>query len=160
MGYRWYEATGTEPLFPFGFGLSYTTFDYSDLTVTEVTGDSGQPALQVEYTITNTGQQDGMETSQVYLTLPPEASEPGMRLVGFDKIPLAPGESRRVTVLIDSAASNHPFSYFQPEDDDLANWANGEWVTPDGTYTIDVGGSSADTPLESTVALTFGATTG
>ena len=63
-------------------------------------------------------------------------------------------------MLINSGASNHPFSYFAPADDNLKNWASGEWVTPDGDYTIHVGGSSADTPLEATIALTFGATTG
>jgi beta-glucosidase len=158
MGYRWYEATGTAPLFPFGYGLSYTTFTYTDLAVTPVTGANGQPVLHVDYTVTNTGARAGMEASQVYLTLPPEAHEPSMRLVGFDKTPLAPGESRRVAVLIDSAASNHPFSYFQPADEDLANWANGEWKTPNGAYTVHVGGSSADTPLSSTVDLAFSQT--
>jgi beta-glucosidase len=160
MGYRWYEATGTEPLFPFGFGLSYTTFEYSDLNVTEVDGDDGQPVLQVDYTITNTGDRAGKEASQVYLTLPRVAEEPGMRLVQFEKVDLAPGESKVVSVLIDSDASNHPFSYFAPDDDNLENWANGEWVTPDGRYTVHVGGSSADTPLEETVEILFRTTSG
>ena len=155
MGYRWYEATGTEPLFPFGYGLSYTTFDYSDLAVTEVGGGNGHTALQVDYTVTNTGQRAGSEASQVYLTLPREARQPSRRLVEFEKVDLAPGESRQVSMVIDSNASNHPFSYFRPDDDNLVNWADGEWLTPDGGYTVHVGGSSADTPLETTVDLNF-----
>jgi len=155
MGYRWYESTGTQPLFPFGFGLSYTTFGYSDLATTVVPGADGGTALQVDYTVTNTGSRDGMEASQVYVTLPPEAQEPARRLVGFDKTPLAPGESQRVSVLIDSRASNHPLSYFKPDDYVLADWANGDWLTPNGNYVVQVGGSSADTPLEATVALDF-----
>jgi beta-glucosidase len=156
MGYRWYEATGTEPIFPFGHGLSYTTFTYSDLSVTEVRASDGHTTLRVDYTITNTGERAGMETSQVYLTLTDEAGEPAKRLVGFDKIELDAGESKQLSVLIESNASNHPFSYFQPDDaDDLSNWADGAWVTPDGSYTVHVGGSSADTPLEETVELDF-----
>lgn len=152
MGYRWYEATDTEPLFPFGYGLSYTTFDYSDLAVTEVAGSNGSTSLQVEYTITNTGERAGKEASQVYLTLPAEARQPAKRLVQFEKVELDPGDGTRVSVLIDSDASNHPLSYFDPVSD-LMDWADGEWVTPDGEYTVHVGGSSADTPLEATVEL-------
>jgi len=155
MGYRWYEATRTKPLFPFGYGLSYTTFGYSDLAVTRVSGANGHTALQVEYTITNTGKRPGKEASQVYLTLPREADEPAKRLVQFEKIDLAPGESKRVSVAIDSSSPNHPFSYFVPANDNLKDWANGQWVTADGDYAVHVGGSSADTPLETTVALTF-----
>ena len=94
----------------------------------------------------------------MYLTLPPEAEEPSKRLVGFDKTELAPGESKRVSVIIDSDASNHPFSYFEPESEDLRDWADGEWVTPDGAYTVHVGGSSVDTPLDATVRLAFSST--
>ncbi len=156
MGYRWYESTKTEPYFPFGFGLSYTTFDYSALSVTEVGGGNGHTALRADFTVKNTGDREGMEVPQVYLTLPGEAREPAKRLVGFDKVDLAAGESKRVSVLIDSNASNHPFSYFSPDDpDDLRKWADGDWVTPDGDYKVHVGGSSADTPLEKTVGLNF-----
>ena len=154
VGYRWYEATGTEPLFPFGFGLSYTTFAYSDLEVTETEGGTGARALAVEFTVTNTGDRAGAEAAQIYLTLPDVAGQPTKRLVEFDKIELAPGASQQVSVLIDSAASNHPFSYFAPASDELVNWADGEWVTPEGSYTVHVGGSSADTPLEETIAIT------
>lgn len=156
MGYRWYQATKTEPYFPFGFGLSYTTFDYSDLSVREVGGGNGHTAVRADFTVTNTGKRDGKEVPQVYLTLPKQAGEPSKRLVGFDKIDLAAGQSKRVSVLIDSNASNHPFSYFVPDDaDDLRKWADGDWATADGDYTVHVGRSSADTPLERTVNLNF-----
>jgi beta-glucosidase len=156
MGYRWYESTGTEPLFPFGFGLSYTTFEYTDLAVTRVAGDNSHRALQVEYTVTNTGDVAGKEASQVYLGLPPVAQEPSKRLVEFQKVDLAPGESTRVSVMLDPSSSNHPFSYFVPEDpDDLRKWADGEWATANGTYTVSVGGSSASTPLQQSIPLNF-----
>src|SRR6185312_3617267 len=136
VGYRWYEANAVTPVFPFGFGLSYTTFVYSDLLVTS-THEGGcpgvppglnwvcvnggwvppdhplaigalvLPVLTVTYTITNTGNRQGAEASQVYLTLPAEAGQPSKRLVGFQKVDLMPGGSQRVTVTIDSSASNH-----------------------------------------------------
>jgi beta-glucosidase len=152
MGYRWYEANNVKPVFPFGFGLSYTTFEYSGLSVApSVNPATGHAVLAVNYTITNTGSRRGREASQVYLTLPLVAGEPSMRLVGFQKVDLMPGASRSVTVNIDSAAPNHPLSYFQP--DPKGTWADGDWVTPPGSYTVHVGTSSADTPLEATVDL-------
>jgi beta-glucosidase len=154
VGYRWYEANNVKPVFPFGFGLSYTTFAYSGLSVAPTTGQSGQPVVNVTYTITNTGTRQGAEASQVYLTLPSAAGEPSKRLVGFQKVDLAPGASQQVTVTIDGAASNHPFSFWVPQNDTPApGWANGSWSTAAGDYTIAVGGSSADTPLAQTVAL-------
>jgi beta-glucosidase len=155
MGYRWYEANGATPLFPFGFGLSYTTFAYSGLSV--VPGgnpQTGQPVLTVTYTITNTGSRQGAEASQVYLTLPPAAEQPSKRLVGFQKIDLMPGESRQVTVTIDSSASNHPLSYWVPENNaPVPGWSKGAWNMAAGDYTVHVGSSSANTPLVQTVAL-------
>jgi len=152
MGYRWYEANGVTPLFPFGFGLSYTTFGYSNLSVVpSVDSTTGHAVLAVTYTITNTGSSRGAEASQVYLILPPVAGEPSKRLVGFQKVDLMPGTSQSVTVVIDSSAPNHPLSYFQP--DPNGTWAYGNWVTPSGSYTIHVGGSSADTPLRATANL-------
>ena len=161
MGYRWYEANDVEPVFPFGYGLSYTTFEYDKLKVKKVkTGKwgFGRPVsgIEVSFTVTNTGEVAGKEAAQVYMTLPDEADEPAKRLVQFEKVYLEPGESKRVTVMINQNDSNHPFSYFVPEEpDNLANWADGEWVTADGEYRIHVGGSSADTPLEDDVKLKF-----
>jgi beta-glucosidase len=152
MGYRWYEANDVTPVFPFGFGLSYTTFAYKNLSVTRGREPrSGRAVLTVAYTITNTGSRRGAEASQVYLTLPPDSGEPSKRLVGFEKVNLRPGQSRRVTVSIDEAAPNHPLSYFEPDSNET--WADGVWLTPSGRYTVHVGTSSADTPLEATVVL-------
>jgi beta-glucosidase len=154
MGYRWYESNNVTPLFPFGFGLSYTTFAYSDLKVTRTAdATSRRVTLTASYTVTNTGPRRGAEASQVYLTLPAEAEEPSKRLVGFEKVDLRPGQSRRVTVTIDESAPNHPLSYFQP--DPNGTWADGVWLSPSGSYTVHVGGSSADTPLEQTINVQF-----
>jgi beta-glucosidase len=161
MGYRWYEANDVKPLFPFGYGLSYTTFEYDDLKVKKVRGEGNGKkdklsGIDVSFTITNTGDVAGKEAAQVYLTLPDEAGQPAKRLVNFEKVSLEPGESERVTVRINHDDSNHPFSYFVPEEpDNLENWADGEWATAKGKYRVHVGGSSADTPLEKNVPLNF-----
>jgi beta-glucosidase len=158
MGYRWYEANDVEPVFPFGHGLSYTTFAYDQLEVT-VAGDDGSgqtTGLDVSFTITNTGDVAGAEAGQVYLSLPDQVGQPSKRLVSFDKVYLEPGEQATVQLAIAQDDSNHPFSYFVPESpDDLANWADGTWKTANGQYTVHVGGSSADTPLEQDVRLSF-----
>ena len=155
VGYRWYEANKVTPVFPFGFGLSYTTFAYSGLSaVPTADQQTGQPVVAVTYTITNTGSRPGAEASQVYVTLPPAAGQPSKRLVGFQKVDLMPGESRQVTVTIDPSASNHPLSYWVPENDaPVPGWGRGTWSAAPGEYTFHVGGSSADTPLVQTVAL-------
>ncbi|MEH7245343.1 glycoside hydrolase family 3 C-terminal domain-containing protein [Neobacillus niacini] len=168
MGYRWYEANKVKPVFPFGFGLSYTTFKYGDLKVKSVRGEGGGPGtpkgkgkkdlsgIDVSFTITNTGKVAGKEAAQVYLTLPAKAGQPAKRLVNFEKVDLKPGESKRVNLRINQADSNHPFSYFIPKDpDNLENWAEGEWATAAGKYRVHVGGSSADTPLVKDVPLNF-----
>jgi beta-glucosidase len=157
MGYRWYEANNVKPIFPFGYGLSYTTFKYDALKVKRVRGNKGSlSGLDVTFTVTNTGDVAGKEATQVYLTLPNEAGQPTKRLVNFEKVDLKPGESKTVTLRINQADSNHPFSYFVPkEPDNLANWADGEWATADGKYRVHVGSSSADTPLEKEIPLNF-----
>jgi beta-glucosidase len=142
-------------VFPFGFGLSYTTFAYSNLSVTPtVDRQTGRTALAVTYTVTNTGGRRGAEASQVYVTLPAVAEQPSKRLVGFRKVDLAPGASEQVTVTVDAAASNHPLSYWIPENDaPVPGWGRGRWATASGDYTVHVGTSSADTPLVQTVTL-------
>jgi len=131
VGYKWYEAEHKTPLFPFGFGLSYTTFSYSGLTVTP-----GKP-VEVSFTVTNTGSRAGAEIAEVYASLPPSTGEPPKRLVGWDKVWLAPGESKKVTVSIEPKF----LSVFNVEKD--------AWEFVPGDYTILAGGSSADTPLTS-----------
>jgi beta-glucosidase len=154
MGYRWYEANHVTPVFPFGFGLSYTTFAYSGLSITPTLDpQTNHTVLSVTYTITNTGKREGAEASQVYVTLPAIASEPSKRLVGFQKVDLQPGEDKEVTVTIDPSAPNHPLSYWVPDNDaPVAGWANGTWTAAPGDYTIHVGTSSAETPLQQTVS--------
>jgi len=95
VGYKWFEAEGKDPLFPFGFGLSYTTFSYSNLSA------AGENGLRVAFSVTNTGQRTGAEVAQVYALLPTSAGEPFKRLIGWEKIPLAEGQAKTVTVKID-----------------------------------------------------------
>jgi beta-glucosidase len=138
VGYKWFEAEGKEPLFPFGFGLSYTTYSYSQLQV------AAGKNLAVTFRVTNTGQRAGEEVAQVYVTLPHDAGEPFKRLVGWDKIPLAPAETKTVTVTVDPL-------YLSIFDVDRNGWE----LVP-GQYKVYVGGSSHDTPLTSTVNISGG----
>jgi beta-glucosidase len=135
VGYKWYEAEHKTPLFPFGFGLSYTTFSYSGLTVTP-----GKP-VEVSFTVTNTGSRAGAEIAEVYASLPASTGEPLKRLVGWDKVWLASGESKKVTVSIESKF----LSIFNVDKD--------AWELVPGDYTILAGGSSADTPLRSALKI-------
>jgi beta-glucosidase len=146
VGYKWYDEQGIEPLFEFGHGLSYTTFGYSDLAVDESTdAETGDVHATVSFTVTNSGARAGAEIPQVYLTLPDAADEPGKRLVAFDRIELAPGESTRVEVDVDSTASNQPFSIWDVDAD--------KWVVLDGEYGVAVGSSSRALPLTQTVVV-------
>jgi hypothetical protein len=94
VGYKWYDAENKPVLFPFGFGLSYTTYAYCDLKV-----NPGKETI-VTFMVKNTGSRAGDEIAQVYAALPASAGEPPKRLVGFSKIHLNPGESREVTVKV------------------------------------------------------------
>jgi beta-glucosidase len=95
VGYRWYQRRGAKPMFPFGFGLSYTRFSYAKLEIPS--GD----AMRVRFTVTNVGQRAGSDVPQVYATVPGAAGVPIRRLVGFERVQLAPGETRTVDVTID-----------------------------------------------------------
>lgn len=138
VGYKWYDAEHKPVLFPFGFGLSYTTFSYSGLKVTS--GD--KPT--VRFTVKNTGKRAGAEVSEVYAMLPASANEPPKRLVGYDKTMLQPGESREVTVDVDPL-------YLAVYDN-----ANGKMKVIPGKYTFAAGGSSQSLPLKQEVALKGG----
>jgi beta-glucosidase len=94
VGYKWFEAEHKQPLFPFGYGLSYTTFAYSALT-------ADGNAHTVAFTVKNTGKRAGTEVAQVYATLPSAASEPFKRLVAWQRVPLKAGESKTVTLPLD-----------------------------------------------------------
>ncbi|WP_137845463.1 glycoside hydrolase family 3 C-terminal domain-containing protein [Microbacterium sp. 2FI] len=139
VGYKWYDEQGIEPLFEFGHGLSYTEFEYSKLKV-KTKAKGGEAVSTVTFDVENTGDRDGAEIPQVYLTLPDAADEPGKRLVGFDRIELAAGEKTTVEIVIDSNASNQPFGIWDVDAD--------AWTIVDGEYTVSVGSSSRDLPLE------------
>jgi beta-glucosidase len=130
IGYRWYDEQGIEPLFPFGHGLSYTSFGYSGLEV-EPHADGATVRAQ----LTNTGDRPGAEVAQLYLTFPDEAGEPPLQLKAFDKVEIDPGETRTVT--------------FELDDRSFSVWdaAADEWRVVPGCYGVRVGGSSRDLPL-------------
>jgi beta-glucosidase len=134
VGYKWYESEHKEPLFPFGFGLSYTTYAYSNLKAEDA-------QRSVSFAVKNTGKRAGAEIAQVYATLPEAAGEPFKRLVGWQRIELAPGESKRVTVPVDARV----MSIF---DEQKIGWS----LLP-GAYKIFVGPSSSQTPLNATLQI-------
>jgi beta-glucosidase len=143
VGYKGYDAAGIAPQFPFGYGLSYTTFAYSQLGVHAPNAHASRlEKVQVEFRVTNTGQRPGTETAEVYVGLPASTGEPPKRLVGYAQVSLAPGGSAIVHLKIDPAAANHPLSYFDE--------ATHAWLTPPGTYRVFVGTSERDTPLSET----------
>jgi beta-glucosidase len=144
IGYRWFDAQGIAPLFPFGHGLSYTTFAITDLAVTPRASDGTRP-VTVEFTVRNTGRRRGAEVPQVYLTLPASAGEPPKRLVGFEKVWLDPGQGRRVRVVIDPRAASHPLGVW-----DSAAQA---WTVPAGAYRVQVGRSAGDVVLADTLTV-------
>jgi beta-glucosidase len=147
IGYRWFDANGVAPRFPFGHGLSYTTFALSDLAVRPRSAD-GRAPITVRVAVTNTGRRRGAEVAQVYVTLPESAGEPPKRLVAFEKVWLEPGQRKVVTMAIDPAAAHHP----------LGVWDEGaqRWRVPEGRYVITVGTSSADVALRDTVTIGAG----
>ena len=138
VGYRGYDQFGIEPLFPFGYGLSYTTFTYSRLRVEPETTDGIRP-LQVSFTISNSGSRVGAETAQVYLELPTSTGEPPKRLVGWAKVEVKPDEVREVTVTLDPHATSRPLSYW--------NINTNGWEIANGDYQVYVGASSRDIRL-------------
>jgi beta-glucosidase len=128
VGYKWYEAQNKKPLFAFGFGLSYTTYAYSGLSV-----DAGTKT--VRFTVKNTGKRPGIEIAEVYARLPKGTNEPYKRLVGWTRVGLAPGESKAVSVPIDDRI-------LKTFDEEKNAWN----MTP-GNYQVLVGGSSDNTLL-------------
>ncbi|AHG92713.1 glycoside hydrolase family 3 domain protein (plasmid) [Gemmatirosa kalamazoonensis] len=145
IGYRWFDARGIAPLFPFGHGLSYTTFAMSDLAVRPRASDGTRP-ITVELTVRNTGTRRGAEVPQVYVSLPASAGEPPKRLVGFEKVWLDPGERRRVRITIDPAAASHPLGVWDA--------ATQTWRIPSGAFRVQVARSAAEVVLADTVTVT------
>ena len=136
VGYRWYQAQNIAPLYPFGFGLSYTSFGFSNLQITPL---DAHGKATVTATVTNTGSRAGSEVAQLYVGDPATTGEPPLQLKGFDKVSLQPGASTTVSFLL----TLH----------DLAYWNNG-WTTALGSYRIAVGNTSANPQLSGTLSVT------
>jgi beta-glucosidase len=137
VGYRWYDAKNRTPLFPFGYGLSYTKFAFSNLDLSARTL-SGNGDVQASVDVTNTGSRAGAEVAQLYLSVPATTGEPPRQLKGFRKVYLQPGETKRVTFDI----SARDASYW--------NSAAQGWTLAAGTYTVHLGDSSRSLPLSGT----------
>lgn len=134
VGYRWFQEKGKQPLFPFGFGLSYTRFGYSGLKV-------APDAKSVSFELRNTGAQAGDEIAEVYVTLPDAAGEPFRKLAGWKRVPLAAGAKQTVEVAIDPLY----LSVYSVEKD--------AWSRPQGMFVFEVGGSAAELPLRNSLHL-------
>ena len=139
VGYKWFDSNRYTPEFAFGFGLSYTTFQFSDIALANNL-TATNPNFQVTFDLTNTGSVAGAEVAQVYLALPASTNEPPKRLVGWQKVPLTPGQRQSVTVEVDANDSSHPLSYWDTD--------SNSWLTAPGTYTVYVGNSSAASSLQ------------
>ena len=150
VGYRGHERSGAKPLFPFGYGLSYTTFRDRNLSIQRATGSAAQkaaagsiPLYEVSWDVTNTGSRAGTDISELYIGEDhPAVPRPIKELKGFTRVDLQPGQTKRVKVLLDSRA----FSYFDV--------GAHEWRIGPGQFHIFVGRSVDRTELAGTVALT------
>ncbi len=134
FGYKWFDSERKEPLFPFGYGLSYTNYKYSDLRV-------DVSAKSVSFTIKNVGSVSGTEIAEIYVGLPKASGENFRRLAGWQRVNLAAGQEKSVTVVLEPLA----VATFDEKKD--------AWIWRSGQYIVSVGGSSRDLPLQSTVAL-------
>ena len=136
VGYRWYDAKKIEPLFPFGCGLSYTTFKYSALKIAPAK-DPKNPMVTVEFEIANTGKRAGGEAAQVYVQeVKPSVTRPVKELKGFTKVSLQPGQKQKVSLKLDRSA----FAFYDPD--------KKGWVAEKGAFRILVGSSSRDIHLQ------------
>jgi beta-glucosidase len=155
VGYRWYDAKNVTPLFPFGYGLSYTSFGFSHLTITPGSvvnrtsgpdSPKGQDAKLAEVTavVTNTGSAPGSDVAQLYIGDPAVAGEPPRQLEGFQRVTLQPHQSRNITFTV----TGHELSYFSTAADG--------WTLPGGRFSVFVGDSSAlsSLPLHGTLNVT------
>jgi beta-glucosidase len=142
VGYRHFDRSETKPLFAFGYGLSYTTFGYSNLSVTPQTGNLNEP-VKVSFEVKNTGRREGAEVAELYVgESHPSVPRPVKELKGFAKIDLKPGESKRLTLTLDRRA----FSFYDVK--------NNDWSAGPGEFTILVGGASDNIQLRSKFTLT------
>lgn len=141
VGYRWYEARDIEPLYPFGHGLSYTVFAYCDLSIKDTVFSAEEP-LEVQCTIRNIGQREGLETIQLYVSdLESSLERPEKELKGFKKVKVFPGDS----VTVDIVLTKEDFSFYDPDQK--------KWIAEPGKFKISVGSSSADIRLSKVVQM-------
>ena len=141
VGYRYWTTTGRHPLYPFGYGLSYTSFAFSHLQVNPTfrAGD----AVAVSFDVTNTGKVAGAEVAQLYVSEPnAPVTRPERELKGFEKVRLAPGATQHVTLTL----SRRSFSWWDV--------TTHNWKMDDGKFILHVGDSSESTPLEATITAT------
>jgi beta-glucosidase len=134
FGYKWFDSEGKQPLFPFGFGLSYTKFKYSELRV-------DRAAKTVSFTIENAGGMAGTEIAEIYVELPKTSKEHFRRLAAWQRVALKSGERKTITAALELLA----MATFDEKKD--------AWTWPSGVYTVLVGGSSRDLPLRAGIAL-------
>ncbi len=137
VGYRGYEKNGVKPLYPFGFGMSYTTFGFSNL---KVQAGAGSDLATVDFDVTNSGQRPGAEVAQVYVSdTHAKVPRPMHELKGFERVQLAPGETKHVSVPLEARA----FAYWDER--------GKHWTIDPGRFTVSVGDSVATLPLTGTV---------
>ena len=137
VGYRWYSTRHITPLFPFGAGLSYTTFAFSRMHARA--GRDGTVTVSAD--VTNTGRVTGADVVQVYVGDPAVTGEPAQQLRAFQKVTLRPGQTRSVGLTLDRRA----FAWWDQ--------STGQWVVTPGSYTLMAGDSSASLPLTAQVTL-------
>jgi beta-glucosidase len=142
VGYRGYEHNHVKPLFPFGYGLSYTTFKFANVAVSPESAGAN-PQVMVTFDVTNTGSRKGAEVAQVYVSDDHAKMErPERELKGFERVELAPGETKHVSVTLDARA----FAYWKT--------STSKWTIDPGKFTVHVGDSVEDTPLSGSLELT------
>jgi beta-glucosidase len=148
VGYRGYEKTATKPLFPFGFGLSYTTFKYGNLSIKPLANDSVGPRYEISFDVTNTGKREGADVAQVYVgETQPKLPRPAKELKGFAKVRLRPGETKKMAVILNTRS----FSYYDV--------ANKQWRAEAGAFDVLVGRSTQQIELRGTLNLPSAVTT-
>jgi beta-glucosidase len=141
VGYRWYQSKGITPLFPFGYGLSYTSFSFSNLHISNLPKGG---AATVTATVTNTGKSAGADVAQLYVTDPSASGQPPRSLQGFARVNLNPGQSQTVSFPV----TQQSLRYW--------NSTSNAWATSTGGYGISVGDSSVSLPLTGTLQVSAG----
>ncbi len=141
VGYRWFDTKKIEPIYPFGYGLSYTNFEFSDLK-TDKSNYAGDDPVEVSFTIKNTGKFDGKEVAQLYVSNSDSKIErAAQELKGFKKVFVKKGNSEKVTIYL----AVKELAYY--------NTAKKQWVVEPGDYAIKIGKSSRDIKMETSISI-------